>query len=61
MGTDKARNQERLYWRGPAAIYWTGLRLNTTGAKRVVKQFFKIDHDPPRTHIYEYFIMLLSS
>jgi hypothetical protein len=27
MGPDGARNQERLCWRGPAAIYlnWTGL------------------------------------
>jgi hypothetical protein len=26
MGPDRARNQERLCWQGPAAIYWTGLR-----------------------------------
>jgi hypothetical protein len=25
MAPDGARNQERLCWRGPAAIYWTGL------------------------------------
>jgi hypothetical protein len=25
MGRDEARNQNRFCWRGPAAIYWTGL------------------------------------
>jgi hypothetical protein len=27
VGPDEVRNQERLCWRGPTAIYWTGLSL----------------------------------
>jgi hypothetical protein len=27
MGPEGARDQERLYWRGPGAIYRTGLEI----------------------------------
>jgi hypothetical protein len=30
MGSDGDRNQERLCWRGPAAIHWTGVGWDTT-------------------------------
>jgi hypothetical protein len=26
VGPDGARNEERLCWRGPAVVYWTGLQ-----------------------------------
>jgi hypothetical protein len=32
MGPDGARYQERLCWRGPAAIYWTALKESLESA-----------------------------
>jgi hypothetical protein len=38
MGSDGVRNEERLCWLGPAAIYWTG--LDWIGSEAVLEATF---------------------
>jgi hypothetical protein len=48
MGPDRAQNQERLCWRGPAAIYWA--RLDRSQKKE--KYMYSVESSNDRSSDY---------
>jgi hypothetical protein len=41
MGPDGDCNQERLCWREPSAIYWTGLASHRSGLGSIPDRFMR--------------------